>query len=123
MARDNFGLTISTKKTEVMHQLVPGKPYFEPNITIKGQRLKVGRKVHLPRQHPKSIVMDDKVNTRLAKVNAAFDQFNRNVWNRRGISETTKIKVYWVVFRTTLLPIDNLITASKEAKPLSHNLF
>ena len=36
MAFENFGLTISTKKTEVMHHLVPGKPYVEPNITIKG---------------------------------------------------------------------------------------
>lgn len=42
-ACDNFGLTISTKKTEVMHHLAPGKPYVEPNITINNQRLKVVR--------------------------------------------------------------------------------
>ena len=36
MACDNFCLTISTKNTEVMHQPAPGKPYVEPNITIKG---------------------------------------------------------------------------------------
>ena len=41
MACESFGLTISTKNTEVMHQPVPGKLYVEPNITIKGQRLKV----------------------------------------------------------------------------------
>ena len=39
-ACDNFGLTISTKKTEIMHQPAPGKLYIEPNITINGQRLK-----------------------------------------------------------------------------------
>ena len=34
---DNFGLTISTKKTEVMYQPAPGKPYQESHITVKGQ--------------------------------------------------------------------------------------
>ena len=41
MASDNFGLTFCTKKTEVMHQSASRKPYFESNITIKEQRLKV----------------------------------------------------------------------------------
>ena len=38
---DNYDLTISTKKTEVVHQPAPGKPYNEPNITVNGQNLKV----------------------------------------------------------------------------------
>ena len=33
---DNFGLT---KKTEVMYQPAPRKPYQEPHITVKGQNL------------------------------------------------------------------------------------
>ena len=38
-ACDNFQLTISTKKTEVIHQPAPGKPYSEPTITVNGQTL------------------------------------------------------------------------------------
>ena len=33
--------TISTKKTKVVHQPAPGKPYNEPTITVNGQKLKV----------------------------------------------------------------------------------
>ena len=38
---DNYDLTISTRKTEVVHQPAPGKPYNEPTITVNGQKLKV----------------------------------------------------------------------------------
>ena len=38
-ACDNFGLTISTSKTEVMHQTAQVKPYHEPCITVKGLKL------------------------------------------------------------------------------------
>ena len=87
-----------------MHQSAPGKPYVEPNITIKGQRLKVVEKfTYLGNVLSKSIVMDDEMNTRLAKASAAFGQLNRNAWNRRAISEATKIKVYRAVVLTTLL--------------------
>ena len=37
---DNFGLTISTKKTEVMHQPAPQKTYVAPTITVKEETLK-----------------------------------------------------------------------------------
>ena len=36
-ACDNFGFTISTKKTEMMYQPAPENPYQKPNITVKGQ--------------------------------------------------------------------------------------
>ena len=38
---DSYDLTISIRKTEVVYQLAPGKPYKEPTITVKGQRLQV----------------------------------------------------------------------------------
>ena len=38
-ACDNFGLTISTVKTEVMHQPAPGMPYRAPSIAVKGKEL------------------------------------------------------------------------------------
>ena len=97
VACNKFGRTISMKMTDVMHQPAPGKPYVVPNITTKGQRLKVVEKFTYHGNNLLSIVMDDEVNTSLAKVSAAFDRLNRNVWNQRGISETIKIKMYWAV--------------------------
>ena len=44
---DSYGLTISIKKTEVVYHSAPGKPYKEPIIPVKGQRLQV----HLPWKH------------------------------------------------------------------------
>jgi hypothetical protein len=38
-ACDAFGLTISTKKTEVMFQPAPHTNYSAPSITVKGQKL------------------------------------------------------------------------------------
>ena len=38
-ACDNFGLTISTKKTEVMSQSATGNPYQEHDSTVKRKRL------------------------------------------------------------------------------------
>ena len=38
-ACDNVGLTISTKKTEVMMQPAPSSPYHDSIITVEGQKL------------------------------------------------------------------------------------
>ena len=38
---DSYDLAISIKKTEVVYQPAPGKPYKEPTITVKCQRLQV----------------------------------------------------------------------------------
>ena len=38
---DSYDLTISIKKTEVVYQPAPEKPYKEPSFTVNGQRLQV----------------------------------------------------------------------------------
>ena len=57
----NFSLTISLKKTEVMHQSVPGTPRIESNITLTGKRLNTFGSTPSPAVH-----IDDKVDTRIA---------------------------------------------------------
>ena len=55
-ACNDFGLTISIKKTEVMHQPAPGKPYIEPSVTANSQRLNmVNRFTYLGSRCPKTL--------------------------------------------------------------------
>ena len=87
-----------------MHQPAPGKPYVEPNISINNQRLKaVNKFTYLGSTLSRNVVIDDEVNLRLAKASAAFGRLYKNVWNRRGITLDTKLKVYRAVVLTTLL--------------------
>lgn len=51
-ARDDFRLTISTTKTEVMLQLTPGKS-GEPHIQVKGCNFKAAKILPIPLQHSK----------------------------------------------------------------------
>ena len=41
---DCYDLAVSIKKTDMVYQPAPGKPYQEPTITVKGQRLQVVHK-------------------------------------------------------------------------------
>ena len=103
-ACDNFGLTISTKKTEVLHQPAPGDVYKEPNITVKGQRLEaVEHFTYLGSTLSRSATVDAEVNSRIAKASSAFGRLQKTVWDRRGIQQQTKIKVYKAVVISTLL--------------------
>ena len=103
-ACNNFGLTISTKKTEVMYQPAPGNSYQEPNITVNGQRLQaVEHFTYLGSTLSRSANIDAEVNNRIAKASSAFGRLRKTVWERRGISQLTKIKVYKAVVLTTLL--------------------
>ena len=51
----------------------------------------------------RTVVIDDEINTRLAMASAAFGRLHKNVWDRRGITTETKIKVYKAVVLTTML--------------------
>ena len=46
---DSYDLTISIKKTEVVYEPAPGKPYKEP--TIEKSTIASGRQVILPWKH------------------------------------------------------------------------
>ena len=73
IACTNFGLTISKKKTEVLHQPAPGEPYVEPNITVNGQRLSaVNRFTYLGSTLSQNVTIDDEVNVRIARASATF---------------------------------------------------
>ena len=47
--------------------------------------------------------IDEEVTCRIAKVSSLFGRLGSNVWDRRGISLTTKLKVYQGIMITTLL--------------------
>ena len=101
---DNYDLTISIKKTEVVYQPAPGKPYKEPIITVKGQRLQVIDKfTYLGSTLLRVVHTDNEVNARTAKVSAAFGRLCGSVWDRSGIRLDTKLKVYKTVVLPTLL--------------------
>ena len=80
-ACDNFQLTISTKKTEVVHQPAPGKLYGEPTITVNGQKLQVVDKfTYLGSILSRAVHIDDEVTARTAKASIAFGRLRTNVW-------------------------------------------
>ncbi|CAH1277239.1 Hypp9517 [Branchiostoma lanceolatum] len=87
-ACDNFGLTISTEKTEVMFQPRPGKTYKQPSITVHGQVLKpVDKFTYLGSTMSRHSNIDEEVNCRIAKASSAFGRLRRTVWERRGMSQ------------------------------------
>ena len=103
-ACDNFGLTISTKKTEVLHQPAPHKQYVAPKITVNGEVLKAVEKfTYLGSTLSRSATIDDEVEMRIAKASSAFGQLRSTVWERRGIKLATKLKVYKAIILPTLL--------------------
>ena len=82
---DSYDLTISIKN-EVVYQPAPGKPYKEPTITVKGQRLQVVDKfTYLGSTLSRVVHIDDEVNARIAKASAALGWIHGSTWDRSGI--------------------------------------
>ena len=58
---------------------------------------------------------------RLAKASATFSRLHRNVWNRRGITTKTNIKVYRAIVLTTLLyGCETCTIYQRHARKLNH---
>ena len=103
-ACDNFGLTISTKKTEVLYQPSPGTSYKEPHVKVGDTELNaVASFTYLGSTIARNCTIDNEVDSRIAKASAAFGRLRHNVWDRKGIREDTKLKVYRAIVLPTLL--------------------
>ena len=119
---DSYDLTISIKKTEVVYQPTPGKPYKEPTITVKGQRLQVVEKfTYLGNTLSRVVYIDDEVNARIAKASAAFGRLCGSILDRSGIRLDTKLKVYRsMVLPTLLYACETWTVYQRHAKKLNH---
>ena len=118
---DSYDLTISIKKTELVYQPAPGKPYKEPTLTVKGQRLQVADKfTYIGSTLSRVVHINDKVNARIAKASAAFGRLRGSVWDRSGIRLDTKLKIYKAVVLPTLLyACETWIVYQRHAKRLN----
>ena len=119
---DNYDLTTSKRKTEVVHQPAPGKLYNEPTITVNGQKLKVVDKfTYLGSTLSRAVPIDHEVIARIAKASVAFGRLGANVWERNGIKLDTKLNVYKVVVLPTLLyAYETWTVYQRHAKRLNH---
>ena len=96
-ACDNFGFTISTKKTEVMHQPAPRKMYHEPHIFANDEPLKATDSfTYLGSTLSREVNIYVEVNNRLSKANSAFGRLRKKVLDRRGISQAKCIQSSWL---------------------------
>ncbi|VDL93027.1 unnamed protein product [Schistocephalus solidus] len=100
----DYGLTISTAKTVVMHQPPPSAEYNAPLINVNGAQLKnVETFAYLRSTLSRNTRIDDEVAQRISKASQAFGRLQASVWNRYGIHLNTKLKMYKAVILTTLL--------------------
>ncbi len=120
-ACDDFGLTISTKKTEVLFQQAPATPYTKPTIIVNGEKLKVADKfVYLGSTLSRHVSIDEEVNYRISRASSAFGRLYDKVWERRGISVKTKLKVYRAIVLPSLLyACETWTVYSRHAKQLN----
>ena len=64
--------------------------------------------------------IDVEVNNRLSKANSAFGRLRKKVWDRRGISQETKLKVYMAVVLTVSAACESWTVYSRHARKLNH---
>ena len=94
---ESYDLSISIKKTEVVHQPAPGKPYKEPTVTMKGQRLQVVDRFTTLEAHCLELCTLMMKSMLGLPASAAFGRLRGSIWDRSGIRLDTKLKVYWSV--------------------------
>ena len=91
-------MTSQSASKRLKNQPAPGKPYKEPTITVKGQRLQAIEKfTYLESTLSRVVHIDDEVNARTVKGSAEFGRLRGSFCDRSGIRLDTKLKVYKAV--------------------------
>ncbi len=99
-ASDEFGLTISLKKTNVMGQDVSSTPC----ISIGDHTLEVVEDfTYLGSTISSNLSLDNELNTRIGKASIAMARLTKRVWNNSMLTTNTKMKVYQASVLSTLL--------------------
>ena len=90
-ACNEFGLTISIKKTSVMGQDFPAVP----SMSINGEVLEVtDRYTYLGFTITNNLSLDTEINKRIAKAAAVLSNLSKRVWETHQLTWNTNLKVY-----------------------------
>ena len=102
----DFGLTISTKKTEIVYQPPPHCSEADkqaPVVSVDDVPLQVSRKFcYLGSTISEDGTLDDEIKLRISKASQAFGKLEKRLWSSHDISLCTKIKVYRATIITAL---------------------
>ena len=99
-ACQNFGLTISLKKTQVMGQGVDSPP----SVTISTQELEVVHDfVYLSSTISDTFSLDVELDKGIRKAATMFSRLTKRVWLNKKVTAYTKIQVYRACVLSTLL--------------------
>jgi len=83
-----FGLEVSLKKTEVLHQPAPQDEYHPPSISIELSELKATHQFsYVGCVITSDAKIDKEVDNRLAKANSAFGRLYK--WNNKNLKKDT----------------------------------
>ncbi|XP_078374398.1 uncharacterized protein LOC144657934 [Oculina patagonica] len=81
-----------------MYQPASDKQYHEPQVTVNGQALQaVESFTYLGSTLSRNVNIDAEINNRISKACSSFGRLREKVWERKGISLNTKLKVYRAV--------------------------
>ena len=99
-----FGLTISIKKTEVLHQSSPAQRLPSPSININGSELKnVDQFKYLGSIMSSDGTLSKEIESRISKASQSLGRLRSWVMDNRTIKLSTKLKVYKAVVLTSRL--------------------
>ena len=102
-----FGLTISTKKTEIVYQPPPrsnSNRHSPVKIKIENLTLKQNSKfLYLGSTITEKATLDEEIQFRIGKASSAFGNLQDRLWSSHDVSLKTKVDVYKAVVISSLL--------------------